>query len=890
MLRRSATWFQAPKRPRRQNRFRPQVMLLEDRLAPAVFTVTTTADEINPNDGVLSLREAMAAVNVSSDLNNTIVLASGTYAIASGNHAFTVNPGKALTLVIEGQGPSNTIINGNQQDSVFLIDGNNGGVHVTYDDLQITGGKSSNNGGGIDLSDSGQSPNTDSVTLNDVLVTGNAATGNGGGIYSDKGSISLSGSIASTNTSTIGQGGGLFTGSGNISLSGSAVSGNTAAFGGGGIYNKGTNASATMSITNDSHVDDNTTIGVTGSGGGIADFSSSGTLTIDSSSVSGNIAHSGGGGVLADDATITISNSNLNNNAAQGTLSDAGALLLDNLTGGSTLTISGSIFRNDSATGNGGAVANFGARTENITGSAFNNDTANTTGGQGGAYYDNLANTTMTMSNSDVSGNKAVDDGGGYEGVNSGSSYTLTNVTFNNDAVSSSTSEGGGIFVEHAAGLTLDTVTVSGDSAVLEGGGIFSEATTLNVSNSTLVNDRVTASNGEGAGLADPSATTEQISGSIISGNIAGQGAGGLFSDATTSTIVGSAFNNDAANAQGGGGVFFDGGTLSMTNSSMVGDTAKGDGGGLDTGAVNVTLTSCVIENDTSGIDGGGVAFVNSSNSLTLDHCTISGNVATNLGGGLYVTAGAVTVEYSSFLNDAATNGGGGIEMQISFANAPLVVEYSTVAFDHATVSTASGGGLEVSGSGSGEKLEVLNSTIAGDTAGQNGGGVAIEGAGNTLAVDFLFATLDSDSATTGGGIFNAETGANLVQLGNTIVADDSAVTGPDLSGAFVDLVLQTPTVNDTIGHNIIGTTTGFTGNLSAANGDQLGVDPKLNPIANNGGPTETNSLQAGSPAVDAGKLDADVTAVTTTDQRGVTRPDGGNDNPDIGAFESNLG
>jgi hypothetical protein len=216
------------------------------------------------------------------------------------------------------------------------------------------------------------------------------------------------------------------------------------------------------------------------------------------------------------------------------------------------------------------------------------------------------------------------------------------------------------------------------------------------------------------------------------------------------------------------------------------------------------------------------------------------------------------------------------------------------VAFDHASGSSADGGGLLASDSGTGGKLEVLNSTIAGDTAGANGGGVAIEGTANTLAVDFLFATLDSDLAgNQGGGIYNAETAAGKLQLGNTIVADDSAssaANGPDIfsAGAIADLVLQPG--SQTIGHNIIGTTTGYTGLTNGTAGDQLGTDPKLNPIANNGGPTLTNSLQANSPAVDAGTSPSDVTAITTTDQRGVTRPDGGNDNPDVGAFESNLG
>jgi hypothetical protein len=67
----------------------------------------------------------------------------------------------------------------------------------------------------------------------------------------------------------------------------------------------------------------------------------------------------------------------------------------------------------------------------------------------------------------------------------------------------------------------------------------------------------------------------------------------------------------------------------------------------------------------------------------------------------------------------------------------------------------------------------------------------------------------------------------------------------------------------------------GFTGP-----GDLPGTNPLLGPLANNGGPTDTYALLAGSPAVNAG----DNTFCPATDQRGVSRPQG----PacDIGAFE----
>ena len=62
---------------------------------------------------------------------------------------------------------------------------------------------------------------------------------------------------------------------------------------------------------------------------------------------------------------------------------------------------------------------------------------------------------------------------------------------------------------------------------------------------------------------------------------------------------------------------------------------------------------------------------------------------------------------------------------------------------------------------------------------------------------------------------------------------------------------------------------------------DLTNTDPLLGPLADNGGPTFTQALLPGSPAIDAGAPVAGV----TTDQRGVPRPQG--TAPDIGAFES---
>jgi hypothetical protein len=92
-------------------------------------------------------------------------------------------------------------------------------------------------------------------------------------------------------------------------------------------------------------------------------------------------------------------------------------------------------------------------------------------------------------------------------------------------------------------------------------------------------------------------------------------------------------------------------------------------------------------------------------------------------------------------------------------------------------------------------------------------------------------------------------------------------------------------------GFNLIGVTNYSSGWVASDLGGDMAtpLDPKLGPLANNGGPTPTMALLSGSPAIDRGS-----SAGTATDQRGRLRPidnfeipnASGGDGSDIGAFE----
>src|SRR5262249_43099092 len=147
-------------------------------------------------------------------------------------------------------------------------------------------------------------------------------------------------------------------------------------------------------------------------------------------------------------------------------------------------------------------------------------------------------------------------------------------------------------------------------------------------------------------------------------------------------------------------------------------------------------------------------------------------------------------------------------------------------------------------------------------------------------ALTLLNITVTDNDANSGGGVFLPSGGVSSVR--NSIIAGnlvDLDGSGPDVSGAFTSA-----------GHNLIGDGSGATGFTNGTNGDMVGtaddpIDPRLGPLAFNGGPTRTHALLAGSPAIDRGD-----TAAPGSDQRGVARPhDGDGDGSriaDIGAFE----
>jgi hypothetical protein len=215
---------------------------------------------------------------------------------------------------------------------------------------------------------------------------------------------------------------------------------------------------------------------------------------------------------------------------------------------------------------------------------------------------------------------------------------------------------------------------------------------------------------------------------------------------------------------------------------------------------------------------------------------------------GLDAAGGGVTVDGSTFSdNDTA---GMVLGNEPGFGNT-YWLRTTTVAGNGAdpTASLSAGGVSVESG-----LLFLASSTVTGNEGAV--GGVAVDGEGNVF-----YSTI---AGNTGTDVDELEIDTTAV-IGQSIIGDDDDGSDNCLLGILPASAGSNIDADDSCGFHMTS--------------DQVGVDPRLTPLADNGGPNLTRAPQFSSPA-----LDAIPTCVLGTDQRGVARPQGGA--CDVGAVE----
>lgn len=285
-----------------------------------------------------------------------------------------------------------------------------------------------------------------------------------------------------------------------------------------------------------------------------------------------------------------------------------------------------------------------------------------------------------------------------------------------------------------------------------------------------------------------------------------------------------------AALAGGGTVTFGCSGVITLTQTIEVGGVINIDGA-----AQQVTLS------------GGGelpVFDIAEDATLVIANLTIADGFGTVAGG--IINRGVLTVTNSTLVGNGGYGGGG-------IANTgTLTVINSTFADNFTNVYQFGGAGIaNYLGT-----VTVINSTFSANQSDGPGGGIRND-QGNVALTNCTFF---GNRATEGGGIYTVN---GTLTVTNTVIA--GTLAGGNCSGLFAAASTHNLSDDDTCGASFVQV------DAAALN---------LGALANNGGPTATIALNAGSVAINAGE---DISC-PQTDQRGVARPIGAH--CDIGAFE----
>jgi len=345
---------------------------------------------------------------------------------------------------------------------------------------------------------------------------------------------------------------------------------------------------------------------------------------------------------------------------------------------------------------------------------------------------------------------------------------------------------------------------------------------------------------------------------------------GGIYSDNSILTMTNVTFLSNQATTTllgscGGAGMYNKNSTMNLTNITFSNNLANhmgwpnaslgSAGGGMWNVDSTITLTDALFYNNTAHFGGG---IYNSNSSLTINNADFKNNTAYYYGGGIRNVGGSLIINNALFYSNEAFLGGGGIINMYDFATISL----SNMTFNE---NLAGFGGAFANISSIDTNIMLSNLTLKDNSADYVGGAIYLRDSNTSMN----HITFHGNTAVEGGGALYNSGASPLIQ--NSIFWGDS-------SEIFNDSTSEHGTSNPTVKDSVIST--GCPAGATCTN--IIPTDPKLGPLSNNGGATQTLALLAGSTAIDAGGKNS---ICATTDQRGVLRPQGSS--CDIGSYES---
>jgi hypothetical protein len=249
---------------------------------------------------------------------------------------------------------------------------------------------------------------------------------------------------------------------------------------------------------------------------------------------------------------------------------------------------------------------------------------------------------------------------------------------------------------------------------------------------------------------------------------------------------------------------------------------------------------------------------------LELSHGYTNSGLTQSNGGGAFKSIGRGHIRDSYIHDNTASNGGGVLLTSNSgynlweISNSLIAGNTATNPNPSSTSAPLGGGGILVA-----PGLRLQNSTVSGNTAVGFGGGVFV---GRQSATEIRNSTITGNvaQAASGGGGLRRDHSTllgggppPLIMVYNSIISgntsNSAALAADDCNG--VTPASRFVTARNVVGTLAAGSTCGFS--TASPSNDQIGVDPQLGPLADNGGGTLTHALLPGSLAIDAGNTDA---------------------------------
>jgi len=649
--------------------------------------------------------------------------------------------------------------------------------------------------------------------------------------------------------------------------------------------------SADIKITEDVTLDGPGASRITVNGNGVSRiFDTSGAAASAAIDISGLTLSGGaavdGGAVFIGDEVVTFTNCVLSGNTASGL---GGAVFAANklaVVAFDTTTVSGN------AAAEGGAI-HFTNGSVQVLDSTLSGNTA--TAGGGAIFFSGVVGAGgLTVRNSTISGNAANGVGGGIELDNFTGTLVVQNSTiFNNSAAS-----GGGINRTSGGGV------ISVDSSIVAGNP---NPANEQIFSTGLVNFNHSAVNSK-TGFTI-TGVSNLIGASLKLGPLADNGGRTLTHLPDPQSPLVDAGSNvfglfeDQRKFQRTIGTQTDIGAVEVLNLVVFNDLNSGPG----------SLRQAVNHADSlAGVDSVTFdpSFASTDGTITLafdihvdDDITIvgpgaklarvSGNKLTRIFDFTGAPAGSVhAISGLTFVDGLAIEGGAILlgDEELTLADCAFIGNQALNA------NAGNGGAIGVNAAGS---LTVRGCIFNANTSDLSGGAVGFLAGGTFLAEN---CTLSGNSAAGLGGAFFIGNGpSGGITLRNSTVVNNSALVGGGLLRAVAvpsDIVLRSCVIsgNDSTGATDVFTQgtvdadrslLGSSGGIFAFKADAittalLGLDPKLGPLADNGGPTRTHLPTSDSPLINRGSNVGGL----TTDQRGVGFNRVWNGVADIGAVE----